>query len=354
VAENPHQSETTRRAWSFLSLERTARLGLDETAYPDELGVRYAYDTYVAHHAEVQTGDLAVIRDDRVVLGAGWIDKIQVGEGHKTRRRCPACRSTAYKFRYTVTPHFRCAACFAEFDQPEQNDVTVKHFNADYSRTWRPADSLFGVAELSPIYASRAAQHSIRRLDFSLLKPMLLAHLSVSELWLSDRLDSDVGVRGGYRTSLGKTRLGQQRFREEMLGRFGRNCAFTGPQPAETLEAAHLYFFSITPHHDLRGGLLLRRDLHALFDRGLVTIDPTDWCIDVAPSLDRYPLLRALRGKPLGVPIALRPRRSYIEAHVVQSRSSWVLSSAIECGASPGRVEADPAPPETAALPTSY
>jgi hypothetical protein len=44
-----------RKAWSFLTLERAARLGAAEHAYADELGVRYAYDSRVAHHAYVQS-----------------------------------------------------------------------------------------------------------------------------------------------------------------------------------------------------------------------------------------------------------------------------------------------------------
>lgn len=108
-----------------------------------------------------------------------------------------------------------------------------------------------------------------------------------------------------------------------MLGRFGSKCAFTGPRPPESLEAAHLYAYSKSPHHDLRGGLLLRRDLHALFDRELITIDPDSWTIDVAPSLDSYPDISALRGRPLQVAVELRPRRNYVEDHASRARGGW-------------------------------
>ena len=42
-------------------------------------------------------------------------------------------------------------------------------------------------------------------------------------------------------------------------------------------DTAHLYLYSDNPEHDLRGGLMLRCDLHALFDRWLITIDPDAW-----------------------------------------------------------------------------
>jgi hypothetical protein len=54
----------------------------------------------------------------------------------------------------------------------------------------------------------------------------------------------DERIPGGHSVGLSKTRLGQQRFREAMLGRYGEACAFTGPQPPGALEAAHLYLYS--------------------------------------------------------------------------------------------------------------
>lgn len=68
-------------------------------------------------------------------------------------------------------------------------------------------------------------------------------------------------------------RVGQKEFRRRLLERFGPVCTFTGPQPAGSLHAAHVSPFAKNPRHVLAGGLLLRADLHALFDRGLITID---------------------------------------------------------------------------------
>jgi HNH endonuclease len=321
------RSTQHNRAWSFLSLERTARLGIGEIAYPDELGVRYVYDNHVSHHAEVQVGDLALIRDEKVVLGAGRIDDIQVEPGYKVRQRCPTCHSTDYKLRVKVRPSFRCSSCFAEFDETDKSEIIIiRRYTANYASTWQPADSMFPVRALGPMYLSRAAQHSIRGLNLGLLRPLLLARLAAVDFWWDCGNDERPDPSGGYKTSLGKTRLGQQRFREEMLGRFGNNCAFTGAQPPESLEAAHLYGFSKSPRHDLRGGLLLRRDLHALFDRGAITVDPKSWHIDIDRRLDCYPEILALKGKLLRVSTHLRPRESYLKEHAAWARSTWTNS----------------------------
>jgi len=108
-----------------------------------------------------------------------------------------------------------------------------------------------------------------------------------------------------------------------MLERYGEACAFTGPQPPGALEAAHLYLYSTNPEHDLRGGLLLRSDLHALFDRYLITIDPDTWSIQIGPDLKRYPDLAELDGQPVRLPQEIRPRHKYVEDHALTARATW-------------------------------
>lgn len=307
-------------AWSLLSLTATAH---GAPTYPDELGVSYVWDTTVPNGRYISPGDLAVIRDNRIVFGAGWIDSIETAPGRKVRYRCPNCTSTDFKHRTRQQSVYRCAHCTAEFDVPAEEDLSVQVFTANYSRTWRPADRPFPVNELDTAYIGRAQQHAIRRLDVAQLRPILEAHLVTGDPWWDTHAQEDERISGGHGLGLAKTRLGQQRFREAMLARYGESCAFTGPQPPGALEAAHLYLYSESPEHDLRGGLLLRCDLHALFDRWLITIDPDNWTIQTAPGLANYPSLAALDGRPVLLTAELRPRQSYVRNHALTARASW-------------------------------
>jgi hypothetical protein len=88
-------------AWSLLTLTTTAH---GAPVYPDEPGVRYVYDTTVPNGRNIMPGDLAVIRDNRIVFGAGWIDSIEAAPGRKIRYRCPNCTSTDFKHRLQA-PH---------------------------------------------------------------------------------------------------------------------------------------------------------------------------------------------------------------------------------------------------------
>jgi hypothetical protein len=111
------------KAWSWLSLTATARGTL---LYPDELGVRYVWDNTVPNGRYVAVGDLAVIRDNRIVLGAGWIDSIESAPGRKIRYRCPSCASTDFKYRTKQQFAYRCANCTAEFDVAIEEELSLE------------------------------------------------------------------------------------------------------------------------------------------------------------------------------------------------------------------------------------
>lgn len=120
---------------------------------------------------------------------------------------------------------------------------------------------------------------------------------------------------GGHKVATVRVRIGQERFRQALLGKYGPVCAFSGPLPEDALEAAHLYSFATNPEHDLDGGgLLLRRDLHRLFDRGLITVNPADETIEISQPLEAFPEYSGLSGRRLDVNLTPQ-HRVWIEQH---------------------------------------
>src|SRR5262249_37666249 len=71
-------------------------------------------------------------------------------------------------------------------------------------------------------------------------------------------------------------RLGQGSFRVLVTDAYNRRCAMTGEKTLPVLEAAHIRPYSNGGKHELPNGLLLRSDLHRLFDKGYLTVDPDD------------------------------------------------------------------------------
>jgi putative restriction endonuclease len=71
-----------------------------------------------------------------------------------------------------------------------------------------------------------------------------------------------------------KPRLGQGAFRVLVTDIYRRRCAITGERTLPALEAAHIRPYGEGGEHEANNGLLLRRDIHSLFDAGYVTVLP--------------------------------------------------------------------------------
>ncbi|WP_205680513.1 HNH endonuclease [Bradyrhizobium sp. LVM 105] len=98
-----------------------------------------------------------------------------------------------------------------------------------------------------------------------------------------------------------RLRRGQPAFRAALLDAYDRRCAITGCAVEDVLEAAHItpYLGGLTNH--VSNGLLLRTDLHTLFDCGLLGIDPKNRTVVVAEALKSSSYAK-LAGKTLRRP----------------------------------------------------
>src|ERR1039458_7049274 len=70
-------------------------------------------------------------------------------------------------------------------------------------------------------------------------------------------------------------RIGQVRFRKELKSVYGNQCCISGCTVAEALDGAHIDPYVGSGSNRPQNGLLLRRDLHALFDAGLLAVHPS-------------------------------------------------------------------------------
>lgn len=100
-------------------------------------------------------------------------------------------------------------------------------------------------------------------------------------------------------------RLGQGTFRVAVTDAYGRACAVTNEHSLPALEAAHIRPYSQEGAHAVSNGLLLRSDIHRLFDKGYVTVT-SDLKFAVSDRLrehfDNGKSYYPLRGQPLSLP----------------------------------------------------
>jgi len=126
-------------------------------------------------------------------------------------------------------------------------------------------------------------------------------------------------VRYGQPT-LTLPRLGQGSFRILVTDAYDRRCAITNERTLPALDAAHIRPYSDSGQHIVSNGILMRRDLHALFDKGYLTVT-SSMRLEVSRKIkeefengrDYY----RLHGNTIRLPAdsKKRPAREYLEWH---------------------------------------
>jgi putative restriction endonuclease len=183
-----------------------------------------------------------------------------------------------------------------------------------------PAD---GVAEPPPDFAANIVQG--KSYDLA-VQPARDYFEELLRRLLGSQLDSGLStwqrpgpVYGDPR--LVAPRLGQRAFQAVVLDAYSRKCAITGDKIVPVLQAAHIRPLPAGGEHRLDNGLLLRSDVHTLYDRGYLGVDPNHRLL-VSPRLrDEFgngEEFYSRAGQPIVVPDrrADRPNSAYLEWHL--------------------------------------
>lgn len=282
------------RAWSFLTVQGTRQYG-GNAGYEDDPDGIYRYDSNVANHLQVNQGDLVFIRSKTKVLGMAEIGSIDHGTGEKDRLRCPQCRATNIKPRARKKPQWSCKFGH-EFDEPVRELAAVRTYAAHYGATFVPCGDL-DVAYLHEAVMRPSDQMSIKEIDPGRIEPHLpenehvaqllrrfASRLPVEKIDNQDETGSLVEERRRVLREIA-VRRGQARFRERLLRRYGARCQISGCSFVELVEAAHIRPYATAGDNGARNGLLLRSDLHTLFDLGYLGIHPQTRLVSFLPAL---------------------------------------------------------------------
>lgn len=115
-------------------------------------------------------------------------------------------------------------------------------------------------------------------------------------------------------------RRGRSAFRQYLLVAYLGRCAITGCDVEAVLEAAHIVPYRGPKTNDPHNGLLLRADLHTLFDLKRVAVDVATMRLLVSPLLAGT-CYEEYRGKPIRVPddSGSRPSREALAQHRQES-----------------------------------
>lgn len=111
-------------------------------------------------------------------------------------------------------------------------------------------------------------------------------------------------------------RKGQIQLRQKLLDAYQQRCAVSGCTAVQVLEVAYILPYAGEKTNHPTNCLLLRADIHVLFDLHLLTIDPSTSKVRVAPWLGQTPYAK-LDGRKVKFPkdVDLRPSAIALATH---------------------------------------
>lgn len=282
------------RGWLCLQKRQDDYVAARE-GYGDDLGVVYSWDDRVPNAHRLEEGHYIALWDSIELLGLSVIERITKETHTKSILKCPVCEKTDVRLRKLRSPRYRCGKCHVEFDDPIFTTHQVRTFAANYEAGWTTVVGLDAKA-CRALTLQPKSQHSIRPLDLEKIEPLLSTLPQCSRAAIQRRATL---LPSGHRQVTVRARIGQERFRRHLLDKYESRCAFTGAAPALALQAAHLYRYADLGEHKEDGGLLLRADVHLLFDKGLITVNPTTKTLEVAPEIESYHHYARLHGRTI-------------------------------------------------------
>lgn len=295
-----------QRAWLLMAAGDNRGHG-GNSGYDDQIDAYYSWDSNVPNHKNLAKGDPIALWDKTRLLGVSVIEEIETRSGIKVLSRCPECDTTRIASRKKAAPRYRCMKCHHQFETPRPDVVPVTQYTARYDAAWTSLEGLLGERELRSLAVNSGDFNAMRPLDWVAFREAIVTNgARHAAERVASRIDLTWQAREfiveppqGFNRALVRVRRGQQRFREDLLAVQGSVCAFTGEAPERVLEAGHLYSYAQLGTHFKHGGLMLRRDIHRLFDDGLLAVEPSSLSIDVAPTLSEYSQYARLHGAPM-------------------------------------------------------
>ncbi|EIY6648848.1 HNH endonuclease [Salmonella enterica] len=277
-----------QRAWAFKTINKNELRYRGNDGYDDNPFESYSYDNFVANHKQVETGDIVVIYDRERVIGVAKITSLIKENSHKEINQCPInnCDAGKIRTRTNKTPEWRCSNGH-EFDKPLKKSIPVIKYTAFYSNNFKMLKMSY--LELEGKIINHNKQLSIQEVKLEWAKDLwegngsYIDNLGCLEASEPEALFDKEDLREIVNRSI-KQRRGQRSFREKILKK-NNHCAITKCAVLDILEAAHIYPYRNKSHNHISNGILLRADIHTLFDLDLIAIAPESFTVHINNKL---------------------------------------------------------------------
>jgi len=304
----------------WILISKAERWYSGNEGYGDDLKTLYEYDNYVQNYRNLKEGDIVFIRDKFELKGIAKIVSIKVKHGTKKGLKCPNCQSSEVYGRKETLYKYRCKKCEGEFDNPKIIEKPATIYTAFYGKTFHntPAieykllknyqntnsnqlsingfDADRFIKEMEPLFPILFTIVNLLKNDEIHISPFLSGTNAILQEQFN-LINDDNRIRS---LRLICERRGQPAFRNKLIEIYGSQCLITGCSDLAVLEAAYIYPYKGDKDNHTGNGLLLRSDIHLLFDQNLIGIEPESLKINISDFL-QDPNYKAIAGSTLRV-----------------------------------------------------
>ena len=244
------------------------------SGYSDEPGISYEYPRSIPNGQQIKANDILIVAepvkvtgDRNQIIGWGVVDNVIT-----YTRNGKDMANAVYSAYHELSPRLSFDAVGGDPRNNRTNSINRIPEGVEVR-----------------ILESLTRAHSIARNSPQLELPLSIA--AEPSTPLVDQIQFEAR----------RTRQGQGIFRKGLLVLYESKCALSGYTPNAVIDAAHIVPYAEGQDHDLGNGLLLRADLHNLFDDGLLRIEPKKLVVELSKELSTSPYAE-MNGA------ALRPR----------------------------------------------
>ncbi|MBB2147652.1 HNH endonuclease [Pedobacter gandavensis] len=290
--------ESTKNIWVLKSVPDSDRSSQTIESYKDEAGKSYNYDSNVPNAKKIKIGDQAIIINKKIILGIAEIQDITITKGVKTILKCPECNSSNISKRLKLTPVYKCNDQHF-FDHPKSDQVDVTRYSAKFQDSYVPVpNSSILLSDLRPFYVrnynpnlsmqfvSNDVMSLFQQTSWQFEKNTttdLSPEITLNEPenpYIYNNEDERITVERQL-----QARRGQKQFRDGLINRYGAKCMVTNCSILSIIEAAHINPYRGQKDNHGENGLLLRADIHTLYDLNLIAIEPISFTIHISDKI---------------------------------------------------------------------
>ena len=262
----------------------------------------YTYETNDRSKKQIAANDLLFLRDQKRLLAVAHVESVSTEKRERVVPTCPVCGVTKVEMRKKRDIPYRCFNGHQFAEQAEVRQMTIVH-TAFFAHECVKITAPIEPSELRPFETTNSKHIKLKLADITGLcgyvarrdhniAPILRSWLRSRTLELGER-DADT-IEASPLSVMDeqdrpfqaiRARRGVASFREKLINRYGARCMISGCNVLGFLEACHVSKYQGTEDNHPANGILLRSDLHTLFDLDLIGINPADMSVTIHADL---------------------------------------------------------------------